>query len=160
MLRNKSKAQMETVNMLQKLGAAALLTLVMALPSQQAAAQDVLGGALLGGAAGALIGGAVTGKGGGAAIGAVIGATTGAMIAAEGERRRSGYYYWHRGCYLQRSDRAWVRVSPRYCGAEVYYEAPAAMDDDIAYCARRYRSYDPVSQTYMGYDGLRHPCPE
>ena len=27
------------------------------------------------------------------------------------------------------------------------------------YCARRYRSYDPASGTYMGYDGLRHPCP-
>jgi len=27
------------------------------------------------------------------------------------------------------------------------------------YCAQRYRSYDPASGTYMGYDGLRHPCP-
>jgi hypothetical protein len=24
---------------------------------------------------------------------------------------------------------------------------------------QRYRSYDPASGTYMGYDGLRHPCP-
>ena len=29
----------------------------------------------------------------------------------------------------------------------------------IAYCARRYRSYDPSSQTYLGRDGLQHPCP-
>ena len=29
----------------------------------------------------------------------------------------------------------------------------------IAYCARRYRSYEPNSQTYLGRDGLRHPCP-
>ena len=29
----------------------------------------------------------------------------------------------------------------------------------IAYCARRYRSYDPDSQTYLGRDGLRHSCP-
>jgi hypothetical protein len=28
-----------------------------------------------------------------------------------------------------------------------------------AYCAQRYRSYDPASGTYLGYDGLRHPCP-
>ncbi|HWK93957.1 MAG TPA: BA14K family protein [Pseudolabrys sp.] len=27
------------------------------------------------------------------------------------------------------------------------------------YCARRYRSYDPYSGTYLGYDGYRHPCP-
>src|SRR4051794_13579390 len=31
--------------------------------------------------------------------------------------------------------------------------------DDPASCAQRYRSYDPASQTYLGYDGLRHPCP-
>jgi hypothetical protein len=30
---------------------------------------------------------------------------------------------------------------------------------DIAYCARRFRSYDPDSQTYLGRDGRRHPCP-
>jgi hypothetical protein len=26
------------------------------------------------------------------------------------------------------------------------------------YCAQRYRSYDPASGTYIGYDGRRHPC--
>jgi hypothetical protein len=25
-------------------------------------------------------------------------------------------------------------------------------------CAERYRSYDPASGTYLGYDGQRHPC--
>lgn len=30
---------------------------------------------------------------------------------------------------------------------------------DAAYCVQRYRSYDPASGTYLGYDGLRHPCP-
>jgi BA14K-like protein len=30
---------------------------------------------------------------------------------------------------------------------------------DASYCAQRYRSYDPASGTYLGYDGLRHPCP-
>ena len=29
----------------------------------------------------------------------------------------------------------------------------------IAYCARRFRSYDANSQTYLGRDGSRHPCP-
>ena len=27
-----------------------------------------------------------------------------------------------------------------------------------AYCEQRFRSYDPASGTYLGYDGLRHPC--
>jgi hypothetical protein len=29
----------------------------------------------------------------------------------------------------------------------------------VAYCSQRFRSYDPASGTYLGYDGLRHPCP-
>ena len=29
----------------------------------------------------------------------------------------------------------------------------------VAYCARRYRTYDAYSQTYLASDGLRHPCP-
>ena len=29
----------------------------------------------------------------------------------------------------------------------------------VAYCARRFRSYDPASQSYLGQDGHRHPCP-
>jgi hypothetical protein len=28
-----------------------------------------------------------------------------------------------------------------------------------AYCSQRFRSYDPASGTYLGYDGYRHPCP-
>jgi len=44
----------------------------------------------------------------------------------------------------------------------VYYEpAPAyggGGGDWIAYCSSKYRSFDPASGTYLGYDGLRHPC--
>ncbi len=29
----------------------------------------------------------------------------------------------------------------------------------VAYCMRRFKSYDPGSGTYLGYDGYRHPCP-
>jgi hypothetical protein len=35
----------------------------------------------------------------------------------------------------------------------------AAGNDAVAYCESRYQSYDPGSGTYLGYDGLRHPCP-
>ena len=44
-----------------------------------------------------------------------------------------------------------------------YYRAPAygpyPGGDAVGYCARRFKSYDPYSMTYLGYDGLRHPCP-
>jgi hypothetical protein len=43
-----------------------------------------------------------------------------------------------------------------YYGAPVYDAAP---DSSVAYCQQRFRSYDPASGTYLGYDGLRHPCP-
>jgi hypothetical protein len=35
----------------------------------------------------------------------------------------------------------------------------ARANDAVAYCSQRYRSYDPASGTYLGYDGNRHPCP-
>jgi hypothetical protein len=38
------------------------------------------------------------------------------------------------------------RVAPRYSSA------------DIAYCSRKYRSFDPASFTFLGYDGRRHYC--
>lgn len=42
-------------------------------------------------------------------------------------------------------------------GYGAYAQAPVANDE--AYCEQRFRSYDPASGTYLGYDGLRHPCP-
>jgi BA14K-like protein len=40
------------------------------------------------------------------------------------------------------------------------YGAPAyAYNDADAYCAARFRSWNPETRTYTGYDGLQHPCP-
>src|SRR6266446_11001542 len=102
--------------MYRALGAAALLAIAIATPVQDAAAQDPLGGAILGGAAGAILGGAM-GGGRGAAIGAIVGGATGAAIAAQGQPRPGGYRYYQRGCYQQRDDGAWVVVAPEYCAA-------------------------------------------
>ena len=137
--------------MLRRFIPAGLLAVAMLMPAQSAQAQDPLGGAILGGGLGAIIGGAA-GGGRGAAIGAIIGATTGAAIAAQGERR-GDYWYYDRGCYMQQPDGSYVVVAPRYCVAE---EGPPVGDE---WCARRYRSYDPESGTFMGRDGRRHPCP-
>jgi hypothetical protein len=45
----------------------------------------------------------------------------------------------------------------------VYDEAPGmgAPGDQsaVASCEARFRSYDPASGTYLGFDGMRHPCP-
>jgi hypothetical protein len=65
-------------------------------------------------------------------------------------------------------------LAPRYYGPGYYgpgygayaYEEPyvavtpgVVAGGDDAYCSQRFRSYDPASGTYLGYDGLRHPCP-
>jgi hypothetical protein len=42
-------------------------------------------------------------------------------------------------------------------GYSTNYSTSSAQD--AAYCAQRFRSYDPGSGTYLGYDGQRHPCP-
>jgi hypothetical protein len=50
-----------------------------------------------------------------------------------------------------------VYSDPSYVNSD----APATDDEggSAAWCAQTYRSYDPSSGTYLGYDGFRHPCP-
>ena len=80
--------------------------------------------------------------GGGGWIGPAIigGAIIGGAIAAS---RPYGYY----------DDYAY-EPGPGY----VYAPAPV-YGGGAAYCAQRFRSWDPATGTYLGYDGLRHPCP-
>ncbi len=48
---------------------------------------------------------------------------------------------------------------PYYYGEPVYAAPPVYGDEDwLAYCSSRYRSFDPSTGTYLGYDGVRHPC--
>jgi len=47
---------------------------------------------------------------------------------------------------------------PGYAYVPGYDHRTAPVDDD-AYCAQRFRSYDPATGTYLGYDGFRHACP-
>ena len=57
-----------------------------------------------------------------------------------------GYYPYYDGDYAYGDD--YVAVSPGI-----------ADGDSVAYCQQRFRSYDPSTGTYLGFDGLRHPCP-
>ena len=81
-------------------------------------------------------GGAGVGVGLGIA-GALIG---GAIISAT---QPYGYYGYPPGYY-----------GPAYVAAPPYVGS-----DAVAYCQQRFHSYDPYSGTYLGFDGLRHPCP-
>lgn len=42
--------------------------------------------------------------------------------------------------------------------AAAQQEAAAAAQQHNAYCAQRYRSYDPGTGTFQGKDGRRYPC--
>ncbi len=44
-------------------------------------------------------------------------------------------------------------------GYDGYSGSVVSSGTDASYCAQRYHSYDPASGTYLGDDGLRHPCP-
>jgi len=80
------------------------------------------------------------GWGWGVGAGLLGGAIIGGMLAAP--------YYYGPGYYY---------APGPYYPAPGYYGPPAG--DEVAYCMDRFRSYDPRSGTYLGYDGYRHPCP-
>ena len=44
-------------------------------------------------------------------------------------------------------------------GPAIAGPGPQPNGDATAYCAQRFRSYDPRIGTYLGNDGQRHPCP-
>jgi len=90
-------------------------------------------------------GGGWRGGGAGVAIGAgIAGALIGGAII--GATRPQGYGY--QGYYGDQ---------PGYYRPG-YVAAPYG-GDAVAYCRQRYRSYDPYSGSYLGFDGYRHPCP-
>ena len=61
-----------------------------------------------------------------------------------------GPYYYGGGPYY---------AAPAYEVEPGYYEEGGGGGGGVEYCMRRFRSYDPSSGTYMGYDGQRYPCP-
>lgn len=88
--------------------------------------------------------------GGGFFPGAVAGAVIGGALASESYAYYGGPGYYAPGYYDDGyyDDGAVVAVAPAPVG-----------DDAVGYCMQTYQSYDPASGTYLGYDGLRHPCP-
>ena len=101
------------------------------------------------------------GWGWGVGAGIIGGALIGRALSAP-------YYYgpYYEGPYYDYNERPYYPAPayyPRYY--RPYYdddeiaEGGPVQDDAVAYCVQRFRSYDPRSGTYLGYDGLRHPCP-
>ncbi len=173
---------------LRTLSATAALALILplAIPSQSLAQRGARGpapsaGASVGGGGGAAIspGGAGIAAGGGtfAGAGGRVAAGPGftAGRVATGPGVGGGYYggQWghrHHGGFWPGVAVGAALGSYAYYGGPDYYDdyaydtGPTVAvvpegGDSVAYCQQRYRSYDPASGTYLGYDGLRHPCP-
>lgn len=97
------------------------------------------------------------GNGFGVGAGVAAGLAAGAIIG--GAMQQSGGYYpaepYPAEPYPVEPYPVYSDQGPAYvAGPQVANDA-----DAVAYCERTYRSYDPASGTYLGYDGLRHPCP-
>jgi hypothetical protein len=78
--------------------------------------------------------------------------------------RHGGYRHYHNGWYY---NSPWWLAAPLVGGALVgAYAAPRVYYDNddyaggghVEWCMNRYRSYDPRSNTFVGYDGYRHEC--
>ena len=79
----------------------------------------------------------------------VAGLAAGALIGGAIASQNQGYYPVN--SYP-------VYSSPGY----VYSDAAPVMVNNgnaVSYCEQTYRSYDPASGSYLGYDGFRHACP-
>ncbi|TYL88774.1 BA14K family protein [Bradyrhizobium cytisi] len=144
------------------------------------------GGARMGGGGGNFAAGAAARPSAGPAAGPAFNGG-GRNFAAAGGHWNGGGGNWHGGGWHRRGGGFWPGVaagaaigaigsSYAYYGGGPYYGdsyyddsyyddgasvavVPDTGGDSSGYCAQRYRSYDPASGTYLGYDGLRHPCP-
>jgi hypothetical protein len=85
------------------------------------------------------------GRGFGVGAGFVAGALIGGAIAGSRPYGYGGYGYGYAPGYYDSGYDDYVAVAPGGGGD--------------GYCRQRYRSYDPASGTFLGFDGLRHPCP-
>ena len=54
------------------------------------------------------------------------------------------------------AEAAGAMASVPFGGSDAY--ATVDSNASASSCAQRYRSYDPASGTFLGYDGVRHAC--
>ena len=64
--------------------------------------------------------------------------------------------YWRRVCNYRRCRRVWVE--PRYVRPRYVRPRAAVRGGHVRWCLNRYRSYNPATDSYRGYDGRYHRC--
>jgi hypothetical protein len=94
----------------------------------------------------------------GGAFGAgIVGFAAGAALGSLAQR---DYYYDDAPRYYYQEPVYSYAPAPVYVSPRAYYRQDRVVtgDSHFAACDARYRSYDPGSDTFMGYDGMRHRC--
>ena len=82
-----------------------------------------------------------------AIIAGAAGFAVGTLFGSAAARPR---YYAPRAVY--------VAPAPVYAPRPVYYVGHPRYHQWVAYCSSKYRSFDPATGLYFGYDGQYHPC--
>lgn len=97
-------------------------------------------------------------RGGGAAAAGIAGVAAGVIVggALAGQAYPGyGYQQAYSGYGYQQTDPGWADAGYPYA------QSPPAYADggSVAYCESQFQSYNPATGTYLGFDGLQHPCP-
>lgn len=76
---------------------------------------------------------------------------------------RYGYYYgrpYYRDSGAAAAAGAIGLATGAIIGGAIANQSRApVVSQSVSACAQRYKSYNPATGTYLGYDGNRHPCP-
>jgi hypothetical protein len=96
---------------------------------------------------------------GGAAATAAAGEAGDMLHQVRDRRYGHRYRYGHRHGWRHRDRGLGPALGGFAAGAIIGGALAQQGSDRHAYCSSKYRSYDPGSGTYLGYDGERHPCP-
>ncbi|MBX3570652.1 MAG: BA14K family protein [Rhizobiaceae bacterium] len=106
----------------------------------------------------------------------VIGLAVGALVAGAANASQPDYYepvpiyreprprpHPDRGYYIERPPVVYERPPavyerPQVVYADRYAAAEPWTRDWFEYCSSRYRSFNPRTGTFVGYDGMRHFC--
>jgi ABC-type glycerol-3-phosphate transport system substrate-binding protein len=87
--------------------------------------------------------------------------SAGPVLAQAAVQEPGAYAFYHPDGDVLEANRPWPRGPsggmasvPFGNGSYAYMNT----SPNSSACAQRYRSYDPASRTYLGYDGNRHSC--
>ena len=88
----------------------------------------------------------------------LVGSTAPSSVDNVQYRRWHGHHHHHHGGGGAGALIGGLAAGAIIGGAIAASQANAAAQQHAAYCAQRYRSYDPASNTFLARDGNRYPC--